>query len=230
MEKLISQYKKIWDDYQFTDVNANKLLDRKIAFQYDENESDCDLIFIGMNPSYKTDYQDHNVWKREDVSEKGYFLPFIKIAEELKVAYEWEGDWTHFDLFAFRETKQSFIKNNLMKSEVGRAFLNAQLEVAKERLLRLRPKVIVFNNAFIKEFLGINRSIDKKTGKEVGVWLGDWIKFKFNREIGTYVIIEPQELKGVPVFFSSMLSGQRALDLGSRERLVWHIAEVMKTK
>jgi hypothetical protein len=30
------------------------------------------------------------------------------------------------------------------------------------------------------------------------------------------------------VFFTSMLSGQRALDIGSRERLIWHLAKVLK--
>jgi hypothetical protein len=34
--------------------------------------------------------------------------------------------------------------------------------------------------------------------------------------------------KEVPVFFTSMLSGQRALDRRSYERLVWHIKRAVK--
>ncbi|MEY3784343.1 MAG: hypothetical protein RLZZ230_665 [Candidatus Parcubacteria bacterium] len=34
--------------------------------------------------------------------------------------------------------------------------------------------------------------------------------------------------KKVPVFFTSMLSGQRALDRWSYERLVWHIKQAVK--
>ena len=39
----------------------------------------------------------------------------------------------------------------------------------------------------------------------------------FNNEIGTYKIKIGE--KETPIFFSGMLSGQRALDLGSLERL-----------
>jgi len=34
-------------------------------------------------------------------------------------------------------------------------------------------------------------------------------------------------LKNVPIFFTSMLTGQRALDNGSFERLIWHINFVL---
>lgn len=50
--------------------------------------------------------------------------------------------------------------------------------------------------------------------------------FKFDNNIGTHIITEPEILASVPVFFTSMLSGQRALDIGSFERLKWHINKV----
>jgi hypothetical protein len=34
----------------------------------------------------------------------------------------------------------------------------------------------------------------------------------------------------VPIFFSGMLSGQRALDVHSRERLVWHMKLALRIK
>lgn len=37
------------------------------------------------------------------------------------------------------------------------------------------------------------------------------------------LVVNNSFLEGTPVFFSSMLTGQRALDLGSLERLEWHI-------
>ncbi len=46
-------------------------------------------------------------------------------------------------------------------------------------------------------------------------------------DIGTYRIKEESVLNNVPVFFSCMLSGQHSLDLGSRERLVWHIKKII---
>ena len=51
----------------------------------------------------------------------------------------------------------------------------------------------------------------------------DAFDFCFDEEIGTYRIVNNSSLEGTPVFFSSMLTRQRALDLGSLERLEWHI-------
>ena len=51
-------------------------------------------------------------------------------------------------------------------------------------------------------------------------------KIIFDDKIGTYKITLNE--KSVPVFFSSMLTGQRALDKGSFERLKWHVKNVIK--
>ena len=46
--------------------------------------------------------------------------------------------------------------------------------------------------------------------------------FVFNDDIGTYL------WNNTPVFFSSMLSGQRALDIGSMERLKWQVKRALQ--
>lgn len=51
--------------------------------------------------------------------------------------------------------------------------------------------------------------------------------FEFCTELGTHKIIRHKTLNGTPVFFTSMLSGQRALDNGSKERLIWHIGKIL---
>lgn len=60
----------------------------------------------------------------------------------------------------------------------------------------------------------------------------DELRFLFDDKIGTHRITGNKEfetvLKGTPVFFTSMLTGQRALDNGSFERLGWHINKVKK--
>ena len=52
--------------------------------------------------------------------------------------------------------------------------------------------------------------------KQMKLKLND--KLKWNSKIDTYLFN-----KSIPMFFSGMLSGQRALDIGSYERLIWHI-------
>jgi hypothetical protein len=38
------------------------------------------------------------------------------------------------------------------------------------------------------------------------------------------------KLKRTPIFFTGRLSGQRALDLGSRKRLLWHVKKILGQK
>lgn len=228
LEELKAKYQEIFDTTAVVVENVKTILNRGLAFQYDEDENEADILFLGMNPSFVSkDKEGGYEWTREWTSGKDYFKPFFNIEEELKSEYNLIVKWTHYDLFVFRETKQSNINKLFMKNEEGRTFLYKQLEVLKHRLLKTRPKVIVASNALIRTFLGMKRHEDKN-GNEVGVWLGDWINFDFDKTIGSYVVSEPSELKGTRIFFTSMLSGQRALDLGTRERLVWHLAEVLK--
>ena len=228
LDELIEKYKSITSNNSHLSNEIQEIIQRGITFQYDENETDADLLFLGMNPSFGGDKIDGIFpWTKEFSKDISYFKPFFTIEERLKEVYQIDLKWTHFDLFVFRETKQARIEKIFMNNEQGRIFLAQQLEVLKERLLRTKPKVIVASNALIRTFLGLNRHHDKN-GNEVGIWLGDWIETKFDPKIGTHVILQPEELKGTKIFFTSMLSGQRALDLGTRERLVWHIAEVLK--
>lgn len=229
LEELRSKYETIFGNTNHFNPEVNEILSRGFAFQYDEDEKESDVLFLGMNPSFTGQKQVGSYeWTREWTRGKDYFKPFFTIEEKLKIEYSLGIKWTHYDLFAFRETKQANIKKLLMSNEEGRVFLFQQLEILKERLVQTQPKVIVASNALIRTFLGMKRKEDEKTPTEVGIWLGDWIKTKFDPKVGTHVILQPAELKNTKIFFTSMLSGQRALDLGTRERLIWHIAEVLK--
>jgi hypothetical protein len=220
-------YQSIWDKYDSSTFKS--ILDRGFVFQYDDDETECELLFIGINPAFN---EKDSSWKgsytrphEEAEKHLPYFKSFVSIERELRKEYQWEGKWTHLDVFAFRETNQKFIETDLLKNEVSVAFLYEQLMLARERILHIKPKVIVVSNALVRMFMGKQRFKDSN-GKEHGVWMD--FRFSFDNEIGTDCVTEPIELKGTYVFFTSMLSGQRALDNGSKERLVWHIARALK--
>lgn len=93
-----------------------------------------------------------------------------------------------------------------------------------------RPQVIIVANTLARLLLGFGMDEELPEVDKRHIWMG--YKFKFDEDLGTHVIQgrvgqegEPLEtaLKNTPAFFTSMLSGQRALDIGSRERLMWHI-------
>jgi pseudouridine-5'-phosphate glycosidase len=71
----------------------------------------------------------------------------------------------------------------------------------------IEPKVIVVSNAFVSNILQAELDI------------------VFDETLGCHFI--DLKNKAYPVFFTSMLTGQRALDKGSMMRLKWHIKRVL---
>lgn len=175
------------------------------------------IIFIGINPSLddknrerllngnSLEIEFYNL-KQDGQKNHRYFKKFAEIGEELKLP------WGHFDLLYIRETQQSKVQE-LMAYEKGLDFIFKQLMVTKEvidNLLQItEPIIFVVNNTLARRFLG------KDKNESENLWMN--YDFEWSPEHGTYF------LKQHPFFFTSMLTGQRALDNGSYERLIWHI-------
>ena len=74
--------------------------------------------------------------------------------------------------------------------------------------------------------MGADKYFNKK-GVEKDSWMN--YEFTFDYNLGTKKIINNEKFRPY-IFLTSMLSGQRALDNGSKERLVWHINQVLDKK
>jgi hypothetical protein len=221
--KLEQNYSKIWEKY--TDTSFQEVLSRGTAFHHDEDEQGSDILYVGINPSFSDGSKKESfVFNRE--APHPYFEPFKKIKAELeKEPYSLQNiKWTHLDILVFRETNQKYIETLLQEGK-GVPFVYEQVMVAKERILHIQPKVIVVCNTKARELMGKNR-FKPENVEELGVWMD--FEFKFDMDFGTYRITNVPELEHTHVLFSSMLSGKRALDLGSRERMVWQIGRVLK--
>jgi hypothetical protein len=213
------------------------------------------LLFIGLNPSFnaKTFLQslkDHpeyskitvseldeffhwnnsakwsdksNLKKLKDIEETarnfgrkqtkpGYFEAFAKIAKYIGI----HDDWEHIDLFFFRKTSQKDfktinfngykLKNYNKKGDLA-GFLWNQFALSKKLIMRLTPKIIVVANAFASKIF--KEEFDGK----------------FNDEVGCHEIDLNNQT--IPVFLGSMLSPPRPIDIYSRQRLEWHIKQVI---
>ena len=108
------------------------------------------------------------------------------------------------------------------------------IDIFFKTILRLRPKVIVVINAFVGRcFKGTQSSeVPTPDGR-----FQDWIKLTPSEEFGGYdiTITKPESTEGnepltTHIFFSSMLSGSRALDCGSRENLAWIVRNYLTNK
>ena len=213
-EITTNRVNRIWNEY-----------DEEITFNIPpltiEKIPNSKIVFIGINPSLsKTDRI--KLLERGDTSLEYYNLDY-KTGENHKyfkkfhlISKRTNLDWSHFDLLYIRETKQEKVKS-LMKSEKGLQFIYKQLMVSKlvldELINEKEPKIFIVSNTLARDFLGKDRP--QNYSDEQSHWMN--YRFEWSEEIGTYI------LKKCPFFFTSMLTGQRALDNGSFERLIWHI-------
>ena len=209
-EKFGKSIQQIWDNDDYNSIEIKKW---GYASQ-DEIERNS-LMFIGINPSNPNsdEWSDfyNNIQERTEETHR-YFNKFIEISKKAGLL------WSHIDLLFVRWTNQKEVEQ-LISNEKGVRFLWEQLLISKKIIEEARPKIIVVNNSFARTLLGFDKY--EKKGKLENVWLG--FEFEFDENLGTHKITNNEILNATPVFFTSMLTGQRALDKGSFERLKWHI-------
>lgn len=192
------------------------------------------LLFVGSNPSFVpeayqailkernyiapeaflswSNYGKYTIEEYRDVEKqvrKSYHR-FFGVFEVISknVGLKWE----HVDLFFYRETEQNRFKSKVYDSKTKNltTFGRGQLDLSKQLINAVKPKVVVVANKFASDIF--REELDLKWDEERGYYL-------------TFLNNE-----NVPIFLASMLSGQRAMDLYSRERLVWHIKKaIMET-
>ena len=188
------------------------------------------ILFIGINPGFSKRRTQEIINKEIEFypfisNEEGditYFKQFKKIA-----SYCNNSEWTHLDLFFLRETNQEVIEK---LSPDYNDFLQEQLDITFEIINRMEPKIIVVSNSLASEFFGKKKQKHSPYFDNKKIWMGHNLDFKedFNTEIGTYTIKVGN--KETPIIFCGMLSGQRALDLGSLERLKWQIKMILDSQ
>lgn len=217
----LDYHSKIADLFQSHSSNL-PVLSRGFALPKEVRK--CDILFLGLNPSYSSSIDpeapEHIFYDLKEDGNHPYFRQFEKIAGNIGKT------WSHFDLLGIRETNQQKILE-LLQTREGLDFVWQHLNLAKEILGKADFKVLVVANTLARTFLGKD-ILESKNENEgfANVWLG--YTYEFDKELGTDRISSKESaLFGKPVFFTGMLTGQRALDKGSRERLIWQIARAL---
>ncbi|TPJ58658.1 hypothetical protein [Mesorhizobium sp. B2-6-1] len=179
-----------------------------------------ELLFVGFNPSFKIEatqarapdvdvgefyrwreFIDERIPKMQDIQHRfledfPYFAPMREIAEHVGMK------WAHLDLYPWRNTNQQQTIDFLD----GRPALKLRLDRLFEATIRrLKPAIIVVANAYASKCFKL-------------LFEGH---LPFDDKVGFHRL--EMDSKPTAVFFSSMLTGQRALDTGSLERLRWHV-------
>lgn len=210
-----SEIRKIWNNESYKEF---EVISR--GFSVQDIVLKNSIMFIGINPSFNKNSTE-NSGEFYNIEQQGESHPYFNKFKE--ISKNSNHHWTHFDFLFFRETNQKYI-NELLKTKNGVEFILKQLEISKKVLCESKPKILIVSNTMARYFMGFEKNQDKTQD----VWMG--FDFQFDEKLGTHKIINNLELENTPVFFTSMLTGHRAIDNGSFERLKWHINFILKQK
>lgn len=207
-----------------TSDEVKLIVSRGVAVE--ESIPEGSILFLGINPSFDEKKNiEPGTYKLENVREEGFFKKAFQIAQNNCKPFG------HHDLFPVRETSQKFIEGMFIQDgDVYKAksqykdFVEGCLSYAENIIIQSNPCIIIVANAFITHlFFDFRFSDNEKTllgflpGDKGGIW---------DEKLGAdFVLING---RNVPILFSGMLSGQRALDFGSELRLRWHIGHILR--
>jgi hypothetical protein len=221
-----------------------KLYARK-AFAQDVLYKDG-LLFLGVGASFfdgceetcnkkyhPVQYETYKGRIGED-EKKGYnyYKPMIKLAKKTG----FDNNWSNIDITLFRETNQSILESFFQNSSLAN-IMQEQLNLATRMIKDVEPKIIIASNTLVRKIFCLEifqERGEKKFKSEVKSEFCFDTSKSVIKKYGTPLISAPRSsytgkaLKKTPIFFTSMLSGQRALDLGSFDRLIWHIKHIQK--
>jgi precorrin-6B methylase 1 len=169
----------------------------------------CQIERLFEYPSLKKNIDLEKILEYEERAHCSYpfFAQHSALAERLKLK------WNHFDIFACRERDQARVRACVVASENGwelTGFGNAQFEIFESLLALARPRLVVVVNALAAHIYKHRRNIH------------------FDTDTGAYADCTAEAQ--FPVLLSGMLTGARALDIYSRERLFWHAERLLSEK
>ena len=196
----------IWKEARLLNLNLEAI--KTLGYALPQAIQKNAVLFIGINPSFNDGDKPGSKYYPLESNEHPFFTRFRTLSEETGLT------WAHLDLLFVRETSHKAIAS-FLKDAKGKAFLMRQFALSKEILERARPRIIVVCNTLARDLLC--GGDEKLPGAEDRPF-----DFVFDDALGTRKIVNHPTLENTPVFFTSMLTGQRAMDNGSFERLVWH--------
>ena len=166
------------------------------------------VLFLGMNPSFPQGEKNQTGRYFYDWDENNDYFKAFSAFSELTFGKVYP---CHHDIFFIRHTDQKTLLNKRNDNSY-KDFFDKQLNISKSIIRRTDPRLIVILNARVRDIFHEIYPFDE---------LRD-----FDDSLGAYRL--EIEGKNVPVIFSGMLSGQRALDRGSKMNLRWQIKHVLQ--
>ena len=193
------------------DIKFKEILGRGYAIEH-YLDSDT-ILFLGMNPSYDEKVPGDS--NKPFYPEFGhcYYSRIKGITTAVNKALGTSFPFAHHDLYFVRNTSQ---KEVIAMKMAMPDFFEKQLRISKSIIEASKPKIIVVANAgaskiFMTEMYNLAFGTLEDRDQNLGA---HFIKVGDSR---------------IPVLFTGMISGQRALDEGSYNTLIWHICHILRS-
>ncbi len=248
-DEVNSRFRELWKDNWASPIwkenNKTGGLMRLWPHQYNELKHNS-LVIVGLNPSFedkdwigegryvklndKSDLDNPatlaNLLFVTQVRINGmdakdphpYYKQFKKIADSMRT------DWQPVELFCVREKNQNVLRKHLGleggKKRSPIDFAKKQWEIFWQIIEEIQPTAIIVANALASELIlnPVTLSCDANQKFEL----------KFDDASGDYWLKSGHG--STPIFFSGMIYGKRPLDIGSRERLLWHVKRALNQR
>jgi len=222
-EKYHNEILEIWK--KVGKISKLKKLYKRDAFLQDTLYKNS-ILFLGISASTRKGYADtcekvNHVQYETEIGRIKY--PYYKPMRDLSSETGFGSNWSNIDITLFRAKDQKELELFFNSSS---DIMQDQLDLATRMIIDVKPEIIIVSNAFVGKVLHNNEDVQLRVKSGFCLDYDEKVIDKY----GTPLISSPKALKGIPVFFTSMLSGQRALDIGSRNRLIWHIKYVQNKK
>ena len=223
-KELFEEYVKFWNENKDNDDFVNffdKFTDYAPKIEigdFDDNVRNG-LLFVSCNPSGA----DIEYYKKKNVNKEKviWYNPedgkdtsgFLETLGKFAKNCGYEKKYSKLDVFCIVKKSQKEVREHYKEYK---DIYEKMFDIFVSTVKKLEPKVIVVANAFVRDLfqndfrekVGYDKDQDFKCGGH---------KAKFG-EHETYI------------FFTSMLSGGRALDVGSREVLEWAVKKHKRKK
>ena len=180
------------------------------------------LLIVGVNPGGSD--RKHYSGNKDDVFVYGGDSPYYKeMAEFAKKCLDDKDGFSELDLFGIVQGNQSVVREDFLENP---DYYKEMFELFLKYLVLTQPKVIIVANAFACRVLCRDTDLKLCEPEYDNFYKNAKYSLVTNDQFGGYTF----STKGfkTQLYFSSMLSGQRALDNGSKDNLSWMVKNYLR--
>lgn len=163
---------KLWNADYIDDLplfEGNESIKER-GYAFFDNREKKDLLITGFNPSFRECESKGNICLPtteilRDTHHDNYWSRVRKMLHDQEI--DLRSQATYLDIFYFREMKQTFLKNKLLRKPEGIRFIVDQLNLTMHTIEEvIQPKVIVVKNKESSAYFG------KEVKTRGWIWMG----------------------------------------------------------